>query len=46
MAGFTRAGFLLEQEKGCRKYGLFSRPFDAFERKTGLALRVPLQSLA
>ncbi|PHS26735.1 MAG: hypothetical protein COA85_05870 [Robiginitomaculum sp.] len=40
MIDFTRRGFLLKQEKGRRKYGVFSRHFDAFRQKKYLALRV------
>ncbi len=46
MIDFTRRGLLLKQEEGRRKYGVFSSRFDAFKRKTTLALRVLLGSLA
>jgi hypothetical protein len=46
MIDFTRRGFLIKQEKGRRKYGVFSRPFDVFKRKTCLALQVLLGNAA
>jgi hypothetical protein len=46
MIDFTRRGFLSKQEKGRRKYGVFPRPFDAFRRKTGLAVPVLLGNAA
>jgi len=45
MLDFTRRSFLAEQEKGCRKYGVFSSAFDAFRQKRDLALRVRLETL-
>jgi len=46
MIDFRRRGFLLKQEKGCWKYGIFSRPFDAFKWKTTLAVPVLLGNAA
>jgi hypothetical protein len=46
MLDFTRRGFLIKQEKWRRKYGIFSRRFDAFNRETTLALQVLLGSTA